>query len=187
MATTSTREHILNVASELFATRGINATGVDTIVSAAGIAKMTLYKYFKSKEQLIVEYLQKHDEHLKQGLFGRLENRTGNAASQLRELVDAATEWIADPEFKGFAFINAFVEFPESESQVHQVSVEFAQALRGAITHIARDAGARQPETLALQLSMLIEGAAMAERMQRGSGAIQHARDAAYILIDAAL
>ena len=184
---TSTRDHILNVASELFATRGINATGVDTIVSAAGIAKMTLYKYFKSKEQLIVEYLQKHDQHLQQGLFGRLENHPGNAASQLRELVDAAMEWIADPEFKGFAFINAFVEFPESESQVHQISVEFAQALRAAITHIARDAGVRQPGTLALQLSMMIEGAAMAERMQRNSGAIQHARDAAYILIDAAL
>lgn len=183
----STRDHILNVASDLFATRGINATGVDTIVAAAGIAKMTLYKYFKSKEQLIVEYLQKHDEHLKQGLFGRLQNPSGNAAGQLRELVDAATEWIADPEFKGFAFINAFVEFPGAESQVHQVSVEFAQALRETITRIARDAGVRHPETLALQLSMLIEGAAMAERMQPGSGAIQHARDAAYTLMEAAL
>lgn len=70
---------------------------------------------------------------------------------------------------------------------MHQISVEFAQALRATITHIARNAGARQPETLALQLSMMIEGAAMAVRTQRNSGAIQHARDAAYILIDAAL
>lgn len=101
---TSTREHILNVASELFATRGINATGVDTMVSAAGIAKMTLYKYFKSKEQLIVEYLQKHDEHLQQGLFGRLENHPGNATRQFRRMVDAAMAWITEPGIQGFCF-----------------------------------------------------------------------------------
>jgi AcrR family transcriptional regulator len=180
------RSHILNVASELFATRGINATGVDTIVSSAGIAKMTLYKYFKSKEQLIVEYLQQHDARLRQGLFDRIGDAKPGA-TQLRELVNAVMEWISDPEFKGFAFINASIEFPQSESTVHQVSVEFAQALRSTIAASAKQSGVKKPEILALQLSLLIEGAAMAEQMQRGSGAIQHAREAADTLIKAAL
>lgn len=181
---TSMRDHILDVASELFATRGINATGVDTIVASAGIAKMTLYKYFKSKEQLIVEYLKKHDDILRKGLFDRLQDAP---ASQIKSLIDAVMEWIADPEFKGFAFINAFVEFPQSESQVNQVSVEFAQALRSSIARSAEQSGIKKPEILALQLSLLIEGAAMAEQMQPGGGAIEHAREAANILIDAAL
>ena len=61
---TQMREHILGVASDLFSNRGINATSVDTIVAEAGIAKVTLYKYFKSKEQLILEYLKQYDEKL---------------------------------------------------------------------------------------------------------------------------
>ena len=61
---THMREHILGVASEMFSTRGINATSVDTIVAEAGIAKVTLYKYFKSKEQLILEYLRRYDDRL---------------------------------------------------------------------------------------------------------------------------
>ncbi len=88
---TAMREHILNVASELFSTRGINATGVDTIVSAAGIAKMTLYKYFKSKEQLIVEYLQQHDDLLRKGLFDRVGTAQSGTAP-LKELVGAVME-----------------------------------------------------------------------------------------------
>ncbi len=184
---TPMRDHILDVASELFATRGINATGVDTIVASAGIAKMTLYKYFKSKEQLIVEYLKKHDDILRKGLFDRVQGNQGAPATQLKPLIDAVMEWIADPEFKGFAFINAFVEFPQTESQVNQVSVEFAQALRDTIARSAEQSGVKKPDILALQLSLLIEGAAMAEQMQPGSGAIEHAREAANILIDAAL
>ena len=180
------REHILNVASELFATRGINATGVDTIVSSAGIAKMTLYKYFKSKEQLIVEYLQQHDTRLRQGLSDRVDGAQQGVAP-LADLIDAVMQWIADPEFKGFAFINASIEFPQSESTVHQVSLEFAQALRSTIASSAKQSGAKKPEILALQLSLLIEGAAMAEQMQRGSGAIEHARAAVQTLIKAAL
>ncbi len=183
---TAMREHILNVASELFSTRGINATGVDTIVSAAGIAKMTLYKYFKSKEQLIVEYLQQHDDLLRKGLFDRVGTAKSGTA-QLKELVGAVMEWIADPEFKGFAFINASIEFPQSENPVHQVSVEFAQALRSTIASSAKQSGVKKPDILALQLSLLIEGAAMAEQMQRGSGAIEHAREAANTLINVAM
>ena len=183
-ATTTMRDHILDVASDLFATRGINATGVDTIVAQAGIAKMTLYKYFKSKEQLIVEYLQKHDDNLRQGLFDRLD---ANKDNQLNTLINAVMEWIADPEFKGFSFINAFVELPQAESAVNQVSVEFAQALRNTIAKSAASSGVKKPEILAMQLSLLIEGAAMAEQMQRGSGAIDHARAAAKVLISAAL
>jgi AcrR family transcriptional regulator len=183
---TAMREHILNVASELFATRGINATGVDTIVSSAGIAKMTLYKYFKSKEQLIVEYLQQHDDLLRKGLFDRVSAEKSGTA-QLKELVGAVMEWISDPEFKGFAFINASIEFPQSENPVHRVSVEFAQALRSTIASSAKQSGVKKPDILALQLSLLIEGAAMAEQMQRGSGAIEHAREAANTLISVAM
>lgn len=183
---TQMREHILGVASDLFSNRGINATSVDTIVAEAGIAKVTLYKYFKSKEQLILEYLRQYDEKLWQKLSLRSIAHDAEPKEKVLTLVNAVLEWIADPEFKGFAFVNASVEFPQQENPVHQTSVEFSQTLRNTLAGIAAEVGIKSAETLALQLSMVIEGAAITENMHRESGAVQHAKDLAKILIHTA-
>jgi AcrR family transcriptional regulator len=183
---TQMREYILGVASELFATRGINATSVDTIVAEAGVAKVTLYKYFKSKEQLILEYLRQYDDKLWKKLTERMTTRDAAPGEKLLTLVNAVMDWIADPEFKGFAFTNATAEFPQDENPVHQTSVEFAQTLRNTLAKIAAEAGIRNADRLALQLSLIIEGAAITERMQHGSGAVEHAKEMAKTLIEAA-
>lgn len=183
---TQMREYILDVASELFSRRGINATSVDTIVAEAGIAKVTLYKYFKSKEQLIVEYLRDYDSRLWKKLSEVSRKDGAPPSAELLALVDAIMEWIADPEFKGFAFINASVEFPQTESPVHQTSIEFAQTLRHALADLARRSGIRNADALALQLALVIEGTAITERTQPGSGAVEHARELAKTLIEAA-
>lgn len=183
---THMRERILGVAADLFSTRGINATSVDTIVAEAGIAKVTLYKYFKSKEQLILEYLRQYDERLWKKLSDMVKKGDSAPTARLNTLVEAMLEWIADPEFKGFAFINASVEFPQLESQVHQTSIEFAQTLRNTLAGLAHESGIKQAEALASQLALVIEGAAITERTQRGSGAVQHARQMAKVLIAAA-
>ncbi len=183
---TQMREYILGVASDLFSSRGINATSVDTIVAEAGIAKVTLYKYFKSKEQLILEYLRQYDDKLWKRLSERASPPDNAPKEKVFTLVDAVLDWIADPEFKGFAFMKASVEFPQSENPVHQTSVEFAQTLRNTLAGIAAEASITNAETLALQLSMVIEGAAITENMQRDSGAVEHAKELARILIDSA-
>lgn len=182
---TQMREYILGVASDLFSTQGINATSVDTIVAKADIAKVTLYKYFKSKEQLILEYLREYDDRLWKRL-SEVTSKQGDAASKLNALVDATLDWIAEPDFKGFAFINASVEFPQPENPVHQTSLEFAQAMRSAITALASEAGIKNASALAMQLSLVIEGTAIAERTQRGSGAIENAKAMTKIIIASA-
>ncbi len=183
---TQMREYILGVASELFSSRGINATSVDTIVAEAGVAKVTLYKYFKSKEQLILAYLRQYDEKLWLKLAERSTRTDARPTEKISELVNAVLDWIADPEFKGFAFMKAVVEFPQLENPVHQSSLEFAQTLRNTLAQIAHEAGIKNAESLALQLSMVIEGAAITENMQRGSGAVRHAKDMAKILVESA-
>jgi len=183
---TQMREYILGVASELFATRGINATSVDTIVAEAGVAKVTLYKYFKSKELLILEYLRQYDDRLWKKLTERMASRETGPAEKLLSLVNGVMDWIADPEFKGFAFTNATVEFPQDENLVHQTSVEFAQTLRNTLASLAAEAGIKNGDTLALQLSLVIEGAAITERMHHGSGAVENAKEMARTLIEAA-
>jgi AcrR family transcriptional regulator len=180
---TQMREYILGVASDLFSSQGINATSVDTIVAKADIAKVTLYKYFKSKEQLILEYLREYDDRLWKKL-SEVTAQQGDAASKLKALVDAMLDWIGDPEFKGFAFINASVEFPQSENPVHQTSLEFAQTLRSTLADLARDAGIKNADTLALQLALVVEGTAITERTQRGTGAVEHAKALAKVLIN---
>jgi AcrR family transcriptional regulator len=182
---TQMREYILNVASELFSSQGINATSVDTIVAKADIAKVTLYKYFKSKEQLILEYLREYDGKLWKKL-SEVTEKEADATAKLNALVNAMLDWIGDPEFKGFAFINASVEFPQSENPVHQTSLEFAQTLRNTLAELAREAGIKNADTLALQLALVVEGTAITERTQRGTGAVAHAKELAKILIRSA-
>lgn len=181
------REKILHVASDLFQTRGINSTGVDTIVAVAGTTKMTLYKHFKSKEGLILEVLQRHNQEFRDWLTKRLSAPARAPDEKLQMLFDCIEEWMATPDFRGMPFLKASAEFPNEENPVHRLSIEQARQFRQYLATLAREAGASDPETLALQLSMLIEGAMLAEQMRRGSGAAKHAKKAARILIEAAL
>ena len=159
------REKILTVASDLFQTRGINSTGVDTIVAVAGTTKMTLYKYFKSKEILILEVLQQGHDEFQAWLNTKLNQSSKKPAEKLQKLFDFIEEWITAPEFRGMAFIKASAEFPNEENIIHKLSAEHAREFRSYIASLASDAGVIEPEALALQLSMLIEGAIQSEQM----------------------
>lgn len=182
---TKMREYILTVASDLFSTNGINATSVDTIVNKADIAKVTLYKYFKSKEDLILEYIHQYDERM----WAKLSSITSlqrDPASKLSALVNGILDWISEADFNGFAFINASVEFPLSESLVNQSSLGFARALRNTLLELAKEAGWSNAEAIAFQLVMVIEGAAITKKTQNGTGAIKHAKALVKTLIDSA-
>ena len=180
------RQKILTVATDLFQTRGINSTGVDTIVAVAGTTKMTLYKYFKSKEILILEVLQQSHNEFQIWLNTKLNQSSKRPAEKLQKLFDFVEEWVTAPEFHGMAFIKASAEFPNEENIIHKFSAEHAKEFRHYIVEIASQAGVAEPDALALQLSMLIEGAIQSEQMKRGSGAIKYAKKAAKVLIDMA-
>jgi AcrR family transcriptional regulator len=180
------REKILTVATDLFQTRGINSTGVDTIVAVAGTTKMTLYKYFKSKELLILEVLEQGHQEFQSWLNTKLNQSSKKPAEKLQKLFDFVEEWVTSPDFRGMAFMKASAEFPNEENIIHKLSAEHAKEFRNYIAELASQAGVIEVEALALQLSMLIEGAIHAEQMKRGSGAIKYAKKAAKVLIDAA-
>lgn len=181
------REKILHVASDLFQTRGINSTGVDTIVAVAGTTKMTLYKYFRSKEELILEVLQKGHTDFTEWLSHKLNKNTKKPSERLQKLFDFIEEWVTSPDFRGMAFLKASAEFPNEENPVHRLSAEQSRQFRQLLADLAAEAGARDPDSLALQLSILIEGAMQAEQIKRGSGAVKYAKKAAKILIENSL
>jgi AcrR family transcriptional regulator len=180
------REKILHVATDLFQTRGINSTGVDTIVAVAGTTKMTLYKYFKSKEDLVLEVLQKGHQDFQTWLNDNLNSSSKQPAEKIQKLFDFVEEWVTSPDFRGMAFIKASAEFPNEESAIHKLSADHSKEFRNYIAGLATEAGIADADSLSLQLSLLIEGAIQAEQMKRGSGAVKYAKKAAKILIDAA-
>ncbi|MGZ8983885.1 MAG: TetR/AcrR family transcriptional regulator [Methylotenera sp.] len=181
------REKILSTATHLFHTQGINSTGVDTIVAVAGTTKMTLYKYFRSKEVLILEVLEKGHQDFQNWLSDKLNTNTKKPSEKLQKLFEFIEEWVTSPDFRGMGFIKASAEFPNEENLVHQLSSQQSRQFRQYISSLASEANISDADGLALQLSLLFEGAAQAEQMKRGSGAIKYAKKAAKILIDGAL
>ncbi len=178
------REKILDTASNLFQTQGINSTGVDNIVAVAGTTKMTLYKYFRTKEALILEVLEKNQQDFQSWLDEKLISNSQKPADKIQQLFDYIEEWINSPTFIGVAFIKASAEFPNEENSIHQLSNQQSREFRQFISQLAAQANIKDADGLALQLSLLFEGAVQAEQMQRGSGAIKYAKKAAKILID---
>jgi AcrR family transcriptional regulator len=183
----SLKDKILDVSTDLFQTRGINSTGVDTIVAVAGTTKMTLYKYYRSKEDLVLEVLKKSQSDFQGWLDEKLNANSKKPSDKIQQLFDFIEEWITSPSFLGVAFIKASAEFPNEENPIHQLSSKQSREFRQYINQLASEANIKDAEGLALQLSLLFEGAVQAEQMKRGSGAIKYAKKAAKILIDGAI
>ncbi|MDP1666676.1 MAG: TetR/AcrR family transcriptional regulator [Methylobacter sp.] len=181
------QEKILQAASELFYSQGIRATGVDAIVKAASTTKMSLYKYFSSKDDLVIAFLRKRDEDFRVWFVDQVNGKADTPKAKLLAIFDVIGEWMAVPEFRGCAFINAAAEFPLEGNPVHQVSAEFYDHFRNYIADLAEQYGSKSPKNLALQLSLLIEGAIVSEQMKRHSGSAEQAKQAALVLIEGSL
>ncbi len=184
---TNLKDRILITASELFYSQGIRATGVDAIAKAAKTTKMSLYRYFPSKEDLVVAFLRKRDEDFRIWFVAQIDEKADNPKDKLVAIFDVINEWMAIPEFRGCAFINASAEFPLEDNPVHQVSAEFYDKFRHYIADLARQTGMKSPDNLALQLSLLVEGAIVSEQMKRHSGSAEQAKQAAIMIIEASL
>jgi AcrR family transcriptional regulator len=153
------RERIIGVARELFYRHGIRAVGVDAVAEAAGTNKMTLYRHFASKDQLVAEYLRCLAADA-DGLWAKLESQfPGDARAQLGAWVKEMARHVSNSEERGCALANAAVEIPEKQHPARQVIEEFKCAQRGRLMHLCRAAKLSDPELLADELFLLLEGA----------------------------
>lgn len=181
------RDKILATATSLFESRGIQASGVDTIIAEAGVAKATLYKHFPSKNLLITAYLREKSDRFYEWLNSSLTSKKANSLEILISLCELVEQWIMTPEFHGLPFHIASVEFPDPDHPINQYSAVLAVELQGYLSKIAATAGAKDPEALGQQLTILFEGAALVERLSPGSGAARRAKNAAITLIRASI
>jgi len=153
------RERILAVAADLFYRHGIRAVGVDAIAEAAGTNKMTLYRHFASKDELVAEYLRHLAEKAGAAWDRRAAQHPGDPCAQLRGwLADVAAQ-LASGDQRGCALANAAVELPEKDHPARRVIEAFKTAQRQRIIDLCAAADLDQPEMLADELFLLLEGA----------------------------
>ena len=183
----SARERILETADALFYREGIHAVGIDTIIEKSGVAKMSLYRSFASKDDLVAAYLEARGQRYWQWWDGVMAGNSNEPRRQLRDLFEAIGVRTRRPEFRGCAFMKAAAEFPEECSRARVVALAHKKEMRGRLLKLCRAIGAHQPDVLGNQLLMLIEGAYSTAGILRKRDAVKATAKAAEALIDAAI
>ncbi|WP_370319046.1 TetR/AcrR family transcriptional regulator [Oricola sp.] len=173
------RERLLLAASDLFCRYGINATGVDAIVAAAGTAKTTLYKAFGSKEGLIEAVLEREGSTWREWFSAEVDALPGSAGDRLVHLFDVLKKWFAEENFYGCPFINAVGEHDKEDDRIRLLTLKHKKIVLGKITELARDARPDDPDGLTHELNLLIDGAIVAALITRDPNVADHGRNAA--------
>jgi AcrR family transcriptional regulator len=153
------RERILTVAADLFYRHGIRAIGVESIAEAAGTNKMTLYRHFASKDELIAEYLRRLAEKASASWDRLGAEHPGDPRAQLRGWLENMATHVGSGDQRGCALANAAVEIPEKDHPARRVIEIFKTAQRQRIVDLCADAELAEPEMLADELFLLLEGA----------------------------
>jgi AcrR family transcriptional regulator len=153
------RARLLAVAGDLFYRQGIRAVGVDEIIAAADVAKMSLYRSFASKDELVAAYLREQDERYWRHWESVIARHPEGPRAQLLALFRALARRAARPGWRGCPFTNAATEFPEPDHPAaRRVAEAHKRELRRRLRALARAAGAADREALADQLVLLFEG-----------------------------
>jgi len=182
----SARDRIMQAASTLFYQEGTQNVGIDRIIAESGVAKMSLYNHFKSKDALIAAWLQQRDANWRAWFQETVEKQTQEPAERLLAMFDALEQWFSQPNFRGCAFINSSVELVDPEHPGYQVSIEHQQEIHDYILQLVKAAEINHPDAVAEQLLLLVEGAIVVAMMRRNPAAAAHAKAAAATLIQTA-
>jgi AcrR family transcriptional regulator len=184
--TPDVRQRILDTASTLFYERGVRAVGVDLVVDESGVAKTSLYRHFRTKDDLIVAFLEREDVEF----WGQWDAVAARHADDPAGEIEAHMRWIgkrlARANYRGCPQINVAAEFAEVDHPAREVSKRHMQALRARLAVLARQLGAARPHDLAAQLGLLINGAFVSASMLAPDEATRVLLASARALLEAA-
>jgi AcrR family transcriptional regulator len=179
---------LVDAAYELFSRQGIRAVGVDTIIARAGVAKMTFYRHFPSKEDLVLAFLDRREQvWTREWLEEEIKQRATTPREQLLAIFELFEEWFQRDDFEGCSFIGTMLETSgNAESRVLSATRAHLANVRLLVQGLAEEAGLREPSELAWNLQLLMAGSIVAA----GYGdpeAARRARRSAEMLIAAAV
>ena len=179
------RERVLEAAYELFSRGGVEATGIDAVIAEAGVAKMTLYRNFGSKEALALAFLEERNERWTNGWFlSRVEALADTPAGKLLAIFDVFGEWFEEDGYQGCPFINVLLEQPVRENPVRQAAAGYLANNRSIIAELAAEAGVADPDEVAHQWHILMKGAIISA-VEGDPGAARRARGLAELVLRA--
>jgi AcrR family transcriptional regulator len=159
----SARERILETAYELFSRHGIRAVGVDRIIASSGVAKMSLYRHFRSKEELVLAFLQEREQRwTREWLHAEACRRGESGSERLLAIFDVFDEWFQRPDYEGCSFLNVLLEFDDRDHPIRHATTEHLATIRGLVREFAEQAGVGDPEGVAWQWHILMKGSIVA-------------------------
>jgi AcrR family transcriptional regulator len=180
----SARGRLLSAATHLFCKNGINATGVDAVISEAGTAKTTLYKLFGSKTNLVHAVLEAEGKQWREWFIDAVESGGGNAQTKLTRIFPALKRWFREERFYGCPFINAVGEHDKDQKQLRAIAMRHKKVVLAHIEKLATEMGAADPKMLAHQFALLMDGAVVAAMVTRDPGVADTAGLAARSLLE---
>ena len=178
-AAPSPAERILAAADRLFYLHGIRAVGVDAVAAEAGVSKRTLYNYYATKDDLIAAYLVAR--------FQQVAPSDAPAREQLLGYFDHLERRFASPGYRGCPYVNAVAELCDPKHPAAGIALQFKEQRRQWMRALLERLGANDPEALATQLQLLVEGATAANLVRGDPALARAARKAAEVLIDASV
>lgn len=180
------RADLIRKSLTLFYRNGFHATGMDLVAKETGVSKTSIYKHFRSKEDLILAVLRLRDEDFRNWLYRRMDELADTPRGRLLAMFDALEEWFALREFQGCMFVKASAEYQDKDDPINAQSAEHKRLLLDHFTALARAAELADPAGVARQLLILKEGAIILAAMTHCTDPAQDAKAAAQILLDAA-
>lgn len=185
--TESVRDRILNTARELFYRDGARAVGVDTVVAQSGVAKTSLYRWFPSKDALIVAVLQEEWKDRWAGWDYTAAHSDPDPRAQLRAQLAGIARFVSSPKYRGCPFMNVTVEFADDQHPGRGIARDLMSELRRRVRALIDQIGVRQPEELTEQIVLLVDGAFSAAQVLGKEGPQRFLVQAADALIDSQL
>jgi AcrR family transcriptional regulator len=165
----SARDRVLESAIRLFYQHGIHIVGIDRIIAEAGVAKMSFYNHFSSKQELILEFLKERDRRFMNWFIEEVEKRATKPEERIFALFDVLEEWFRSEDFRGCAFINTTAEVGGRNAPETALSLLHKKKFRDYLEKLALEAGLKNPGKLAEQMTMVIDGSIVKAQMENSS------------------
>lgn len=183
----SKRDEIVRQAYRIFYENGFHATGVDSLMADSGISKRTVYKYFRSKEELICAAVDYYNQKTFKLVAEELDKRAKDPRGKILAIFDLRRDILAGGDFSGCFAINAKLEYEGKNKEIEAACAAFSAGLEKAVLQLCTAAGAKRPQALARQLMILVQGTIVYGQSQRDPGVADAAKETAKMLLDQAL
>lgn len=175
----------METADRLFYREGVRGVGIDRIIAEAGVAKMSLYKHFASKDDLITAALEHREQQVEAFFRDAAARHTRRKRDPLRAFFAALKDWFESPDFRGCAFINATVELADPTHLGAKLAKEHKRRFHAFVAKLVEESAGVAAAKVGPAISLLVEGAIVTALMNGSANAADIARDAALRLVGA--